>query len=209
MTKTTTPVGLLKKVLRSNIKENILPAISTESRKRQSQAITQRVITSEVFKKSQAVSIYLSTSTEVDTSFLLTELFQQGKQVFVPTYNKNVMEMVKLESMSDYESLPLTKWHIKQPNITDGRQNALTSGGIDLFLVPGVAFSKNGGRLGHGMGFYDKYFKRHSETCPEKPSIRMAIAFKEQIVPPEDLPMDNHDVLLDYVVTEDEIFSSK
>lgn len=206
---TSTLCGSLKKVLRSNIKEKVLPTITPESRRNQSEAITKRVIATDDFKNAQNVSIYLSTSTEVDTTYLLKELFHQRKQVFVPTYNKNVMEMVKLENMLDYESLPLTKWHIKQPKASDGRANALTSGGIDLFLVPGVAFSKNGGRLGHGMGFYDKYFTRHSEIYPEKNSIRMAIAFKEQIVPEDNLPLAEHDVILDYVVTENEIFSSK
>ncbi|XP_055840116.1 5-formyltetrahydrofolate cyclo-ligase [Episyrphus balteatus] len=205
----TTLCGTIKKVLRMEMKDKILPAITPESRKKQSYAITERVIGTDDFKKAQTISIYLSTSTEVDTTNLLTEMFQQGKKVFVPTYNKNVMEMVKLDSMLDYESLPLTKWNIKQPNISDGRENALTCGGIDLFIVPGVAFSRKGGRLGHGMGFYDKYFKRHSETYPDKKSILMAIAFKEQIVPVTELPLAEHDVILDYVVTQDDVFSSK
>ncbi|XP_055921651.1 5-formyltetrahydrofolate cyclo-ligase [Eupeodes corollae] len=201
--------GSLKKNIRTKMKESILPSITPESRKRQSDGITQRVIATDDFKKANTISIYLSTPTEVDTTKLLSEMFSQGKQVFVPTYNKNVMEMVKLESLSDYESLPLTKWNIKQPKISDGRPNALTSGGIDLFLVPGVLFSNKGGRLGHGMGFYDKYFKRHSETYPNKKTTRMAIAFKEQLVPEDELPLAEHDVILDFVVTEDEILSSK
>lgn len=51
-------------------------------------------------------------------------------QVFVPTYHGDDMEMVRLHSMSDYESLPLTKWHIKQPVYGDqkGRDNALETG---------------------------------------------------------------------------------
>lgn len=48
-------------------------------------------------------------------------------QVFVPTYEGSVMEMVKLQSMDDYESLPLTKWNIKQP-VLEGRENALQTG---------------------------------------------------------------------------------
>lgn len=50
-------------------------------------------------------------------------------QVFVPTYHGNNMEMVRLHSMSDYESLSLTKWHIKQPVFGEkGRENALETG---------------------------------------------------------------------------------
>lgn len=50
-------------------------------------------------------------------------------QVFVPTYDGKNMEMVELHSMADYESLPLTKWHIKQPVLGEkGRKNALETG---------------------------------------------------------------------------------
>lgn len=74
------------------------------------------------------MSIYLSTGSEVDTLALLRELFKQQKNVFVPTYNGKLMEMVRVKDWADYESLPLTKWQIKQPSIKDGRESALTNG---------------------------------------------------------------------------------
>lgn len=49
-------------------------------------------------------------------------------QVFVPTYQGDVMEMVKLNDLEDYDSLPLTKWNIKQPKADEGRENPLDTG---------------------------------------------------------------------------------
>lgn len=45
------------------------------------------------------------------------------------------MEMVKLESLRDYDTLPLTKWNIKQPNLSDQRENALETGTYDILLI--------------------------------------------------------------------------
>ena len=56
------------------------------------------------------------------------------------------MDMVKLHSLSDYHSLPETSWNIKQPPLTEQREDALTTGGLDFVLVPGLAFTLNGGR---------------------------------------------------------------
>ncbi|XP_054741027.1 5-formyltetrahydrofolate cyclo-ligase [Anastrepha obliqua] len=193
----------LKKVLRQRMKAEVIPAISAESVARQSKAIFEKVIASETFRQAADVSIYLSTGSEVDTLPLLRELFNQQKNVFVPTYSGKLMEMVRVKDWADYESLPLTKWNIKQPSAKEGRENALTNGrGIDLFLMPGVAFTLSGGRMGHGMGYYDSFLKRYFDTYPEKKATLMALAFREQIVDESTLPLEPHDVRLTTVVTE-------
>lgn len=71
-----------------------------------------------------------------------------------------------------------------------------------MFLIPGVAFTRSGGRMGHGMGYYDKYLRRHLTTYPNKKTTLMALAFREQIVDEETLPLDAHDVRLHTIITE-------
>lgn len=80
------------------------------------------------FQNSKRVSIYLSTENEVDTENILRKLFELGKSCFVPRYDGNVMQMVRLNSMEDWENLPMTKWKIKQPKLKDVRENALETG---------------------------------------------------------------------------------
>lgn len=70
-------------------------------------------------------------------------------------------------------------------------------GGLDLVVVPGVAFTAEGYRLGHGRGYYDQYLTK-LRKAQTKPVVTIGMAFTEQIV--EDLPVDNHDVKLDYVL---------
>lgn len=67
--------------------------------------------------------------------------------------------------------------------------------------MPGVAFTLSGGRMGHGMGYYDGFLKRYFDTYPEKKPILMALALREQIVDESTLPLDPHDVRLTTVVT--------
>lgn len=80
--------------------------------------------------------------------------------------------------------------------------------------MPGVAFTRNGGRLGHGMGYYDKFLAEHQKKNPhrcsesfdtidtkivQRKTILLGLAFEVQIV--DDLPLEKTDVLLDQIIT--------
>lgn len=76
-------------------------------------------------------------------------------------------------------------------------------GPLDLILLPGVAFSSSGGRLGHGMGYYDKYLHKYFDTFNRKinKTHLIGLAFREQIVDDGELPLDPLDYPLDFVLT--------
>lgn len=75
------------------------------------------------------------------------------------------------------------------------------TGGLDLILMPGLGFDKNGNRLGRGKGFYDAYLERCGKHQREKP-YTIALAFKEQLC--TDIPVDDRDFIIDEVFYEDE-----
>lgn len=156
----------------------------------------------------------------------------ESVQVFVPTYSGSEMKMLKLNGFDDYERLPLTKWNIKQPSPDDvHRENpmltgdtntnefialdsilttnfsSLSSAPLDLILMPGVAFTRNGGRLGHGMGYYDKYLYKYFNRFPDRAKIDktllVGLGFREQLVDDDQLPLDKFDYPLDLVLTSD------
>jgi 5-formyltetrahydrofolate cyclo-ligase len=70
----------------------------------------------------------------------------------------------------------------------------------EIILVPGLAFSPSGERLGRGRGHYDKYLTHFK-------GIKIGIGFSVQIL--EELPTEEHDVKLDYIVTEEKIIKCK
>ncbi|KOX67535.1 5-formyltetrahydrofolate cyclo-ligase [Melipona quadrifasciata] len=187
-----------KIALRKEMKD-IISQLSAEEKQRQSRMVFERLCSLPQFQESKRISLYLSTKDEIDTIQILKYIFDKKKEVFVPRYKGKEMEMIKLLSMEDYETLPLTKWNIKQPNINELRQNALETGGLDLIILPGVAFTANGKRLGHGMGYYDKFLDLCIKTQQKRPHL-IAVAFNEQLW--QEIPTSENDVILDLVLTE-------
>lgn len=166
-------------------------------------------------------------SGEFNLSISITKLFSK---IFVPTYSGQEMKMLRLYDFDDYEKLPLTKWNIKQPNPDDERrENPMMTGDtaglvclysilttrhsdyfldpLDLILVPGVAFTLSGGRMGHGMGYYDKYLHKYFNRFPDRRKIDktllVGLGFREQIVDNDQLPLEPFDYPLDIMVTSD------
>ena len=108
------------------------------------------------------------------------------------------MDMVRLYDLEDYHQLPVTRWNIKQPPEHDDREEALdTEEGLDLILIPGLAFTREGARCGRGKGYYDTYLAKIRQK-QRSPPTTLALAFKEQIL--EDVPTDVHDVKIDKVL---------
>ena len=65
---------------------------------------------------------------------------------------------------------------------------------VDLVIVPGLAFDAHGGRLGWGRGFYDDFLSGVD-------ALKIGVAYAQQIV--ESVPMDEHDIYMDKVITEE------
>lgn len=71
---------------------------------------------------------------------------------------------------------------------------------MDLIISPGCAFTKDGYRLGHGGGYYDRYLRSVTESQTTPPAI-IAVAFKEQIV--DEVPVEETDFKIDMVLYDD------
>jgi 5-formyltetrahydrofolate cyclo-ligase len=77
---------------------------------------------------------------------------------------------------------------------------------IDIVLTPGLAFDRNGGRLGRGKGYYDTYLSRVDmarKLYGRYPCLKVGMAFKQQLV--DSIPMTINDVVMDIVCIPDEI----
>ncbi|KAK9717372.1 5-formyltetrahydrofolate cyclo-ligase family [Popillia japonica] len=142
-----------KDALRKEIGARI-QQLGNEEKTLQSNKVVQKLFALPAFRNSNRISVYLSTENEINTENIVREIFALNKKCYVPRYNRQVMEMVRLNDMKDWENLPLTKWKIKQPLLSERRENATDTGGLDLIIIPGVAFTRDGKRLGHGAGYY-------------------------------------------------------
>ena len=90
-------------------------------------------------------------------------------------------------------ALVLSRWNLREPEFL--RERAVDLSAIDLLLVPGVAFTRRGDRLGRGGGFYDRVLAR-----PELRATTIGVCFELQIS--EELPIESHDARVHLVITE-------
>lgn len=190
-----------KDALRKKLKK-ALASLSEQEKLEQSKHLVKKLLSSEEYGTSRRVSVYLSMKHEVKTEGILEDIFASGRTCFVPYYEPGGthMEMLCARSMEDIASMPKTKWNISQPRADEGRENALATGGLDLIVFPGMGFTKEGRRIGHGGGYYDTYY----EKCIKLGFRPQTVALAYSCVRCEEIPTHEHDTLLDKVIFSDE-----
>ncbi|XP_068131067.1 5-formyltetrahydrofolate cyclo-ligase [Hyperolius riggenbachi] len=191
-------VHAAKKALRAQLKQRLL-ALNDLEKLHQSRAVTRKLLSHDKYLRAQRIAVFLNMPDEVKTGDIINDIFQQGKACFIPRYRprSNHMDMVKLSSLEEIQQLPATSWNIRQPLEEDCREEALSSGGLDLILVPGLGFDKEGHRLGRGKGYYDTYLQRCSHQLSAKP-YTIALAFQEQMC--DSIPVTDNDIEIDEII---------
>ena len=136
-----------------------LKALSPEHVSVASTECCRRLQQTEQYRQSKAVCCYLSMASEIQTYSLIQEAFEDGKQVYIPKVvgpNSGDMVVIQLESFEQIDTFPRSKWGIPEPSEEFISRSQDVSGAtvLDLICVPGVAFDRKGGRIGHGKGYY-------------------------------------------------------
>ena len=164
-------------------------------------AIMNRFMELPEYDAARTVMFYVDVRDEVRTRQALPAALATGKRIVVPYCVDGELELFWLEVM---EELELGMYRILEPKneLRDVVHKRLQPEDLDLIMVPGVAFDKNGGRTGHGKGYYDKLLE-HAK--PETPLV--ALAFECQMF--DEIPMDHHDIFMDKVVTENNVYTGR
>ncbi|MBN3306189.1 MTHFS ligase, partial [Amia calva] len=191
-----------KQTLRGDIKKKIA-AIGDQEKLRQSRIVTQKLIQHPKYQSCERIAVFLSMHDEVQTEEIIEDIFRKGKECFIPKYQSKSshMDMLKLTAAKDIQSLPITSWNIRQPGDDEQVEEALSAGGLDLILMPGLGFDRNGNRLGRGKGYYDTYLERCMKHPKGKP-YTIGLAFKEQIC--EAIPVGDNDIKIDEILHADQ-----
>ncbi|MFL5738436.1 MAG: 5-formyltetrahydrofolate cyclo-ligase [Actinomycetota bacterium] len=137
----------------------------------------------------RTVTAYLSFGSEIPTGELIGILDTEGKRVGVPVVRDGEIVMV---AYRPGDATVRSDFGMEEPSAGEG----IPPQEVDALVIPGLAFDRQGFRLGYGGGFYDRYVRR---TRPE--TFRVGICFSEQIV--EDVPHGDGDERVDRVVTQD------
>ena len=146
-----------------------------------------RILALEAYKAARTVMCYHSTPGEVDTLKLIERMRADGKAVCLPKIiAKGVLEARRADRVvpGPY-GIPAPEGPLVPPEE------------IDLIVVPGLAFDRDCHRLGQGGGYYDRYL-------PDCRGATAGLAFECQMA--DELPLEAHDVQLDYVATEKALY---
>lgn len=167
-------------------KEKISQRKSIKNREQKDKKIAERLMASGFYQNSQTIMVYISYNGEVDTHLLISNMLKEGKTLCAPVCIDH--ETMVARKFSSMEELAEGAYGISEPQ-------GEVAEGIDLIIVPGVAFNKELHRIGYGAGYYDRFLEKNKAlTCGLFYEMQKA-----------DFLPDATDKKLDYIITEERI----
>lgn len=164
-------------------------AISRSQKQIMDEQLCRQLLLLPFYPEAKRILTYVSMEQEADTRQVIRRALDDKKEVAVPLcMGEGRMDFYRIESPSELK--PGTMG-IDEPSPHPQR---LVEGGQGIMLVPGLAFDRSGGRLGWGGGYYDRYMALHPGL------IRIGYGYSFQMV--DHLPMEEHDICLDGLLTE-------
>ena len=146
------------------------------------------------------IMVYISFRSEVHTDNLINELLNKGKNILAPycIVDERRMEIAPISNLSD--DLEFGAYNIPEPK-DQLKEKEFSPTQLDLVIVPAVAFSINGYRIGYGGGYYDRFLERLTAD-----TMTIGITYDDLLF--EELPQEDHDLPVDMVVTERKVVKS-
>jgi 5-formyltetrahydrofolate cyclo-ligase len=170
-----------------------LHSLSGEAKGEASLIITEKIHSLDHFKKCSIIYGFIPMSGEPNLAPLYDLALKEGKAVAFPVCSPS-MEMSYHLVEADWRS-HLVKSAYGNYEVHSGNVAQLDIGECALILVPGLAFTLKGERLGRSMGFFDRFLAQRLSNCPA-----VGVCFSIQIL--ESLPTEKHDSLVDLVISE-------
>ncbi len=146
------------------------------------------------FTAAKTVFTYVSVKSEVRTRDMIERLWERSVHVLVPSMIGGQLGMLQINDWSDIRVDSLGR-------CTPLADATVFTGQPDINLVPGLAFTESGDRIGSGYGHYDRFIQRYPKT------IHIGLAYELQVR--QSLPIEPHDQRLDYLVTQDRVITTK
>ncbi|MBO4386424.1 MAG: 5-formyltetrahydrofolate cyclo-ligase [Treponema sp.] len=192
-----------KPQIRKEIRE-LLASKSAQELNDESNRICAAFLQTKFYKEADAILSYMPMPKEASPLCITEAALKDGKALALPRTvpNTNIMDFYLIKKDIPLQNqLTQGAWNIEEPS--DSCENFFPH--IGKFkriavIVPGVAFTKEGLRLGHGKGFYDIYIERLLQKCKEKESRvkLLGLCFGFQLLP--FVPCEEHDVKMDLML---------
>lgn len=173
-------------------------ALDPAERDTWSKRIEERLAELDVWRGATVVHTYVgAVQGEVATRGIVERALREGKTVVCPRvrWKPRGLDSFAIGSLDDLVESSRGLW---EPDCD--RATPVDDAALDLVLVPGIAFDRQGWRLGFGAGLYDRFLARVDAP-------RVALAFSLQIL--GSLPVESHDEPVDWIVTEGETIACR
>jgi len=181
-----------KKKLRQQMKDK-LKSVQPALMKQRSQEIHQRLFNSELWIEARTIAVTVSQGAEIDTREIIEQGWKENKTVVVPKCLPKEKQL-NFRKISSYNQLETVFYGLLEPKIDETA--AVGKEEIDLIIVPGLLFDRDGYRIGFGGGYYDRFLK-------DAEALKMAQAMDIQIA--ERIPHEKHDIPVDIIMTPTEV----
>ncbi len=181
-----------KNELREKAKEFRL-SLTSEEKIKCDTAIVEKLCSLKQFSNAATILCYMSTPIEVDTHALISRLFLQSKTVAVPRCIDNSRDM-EFFCINSFEQTEKHTFGVFEPD--SEKCERLRDYRNSVCIIPGLAFDREGYRLGYGKGYYDRFLSSYK-------GLKIGICYEKCIF--EKLPHGYFDISADIVVTEREI----
>ena len=162
-----------------------------------SKQIGQRLLDLDAVASAKTVCCYVSFRDEVHTHELICHWLKQGKTIAVPYCHEPDLEIHRIESFAELQPGMM---QILEPDdrVRKSGERKMAAAEFDVIIVPGLGFTKHGVRLGYGRGYYDRLLRDQDRV------EKIGICFECQIF--DWLPCGEHDVVLNRIVTETNLY---
>lgn len=164
---------------------------SLANRKELALQASQHLIQLPEWQEAETILLYMAVGSEINTEFLISDAEERGKKILLPV----TLDLKGNMGVGSYSAADMVQGNftIPEPKIIDNYDLSK----IDLVIVPAVAFDRQGGRLGQGKGYYDRFLSKTD-------AVRIGFCFTAQISETA-LPMEPHDAKMEIVVTDKEV----
>jgi 5-formyltetrahydrofolate cyclo-ligase len=178
-----------------------------ENKDEVSAAAVEKFMALPEYEKAHTIMWYIDCRSETRTKpQLLAEVEKGEKKVIVPycTEDENGENKLGLWHMESLEEMVVGKWNILEPpkELWGNPEKEVTPEELDMIMVPGVGFDRDGGRMGNGQGYYDRTMEKVRPDC-----FLIALCYESQLF--DNILVAPHDVYMDKVVTEKEVYIGK
>lgn len=165
--------------------------LSKEQIKFFSREIRERLFSLDLMKNTKAVCTFISAFNEPDTIEIIKRMLSAHIKTAVPVTNVETSTLT-LSYIENMDNLKKGAYNISEPKVIAEAK----AEDFDVVIVPGLAFDKNGSRMGFGKGYYDRLLENTS-------AVKIALCYSFQVF--ENIPSEEHDIPMDYIITEKEI----